>query len=81
MTVKRLKDFDPLKQQILTKAYFKVAHIPKDGKWRNFKGTVKFRDHLYNVEFGFMIDATYMNIIEEKITLCDERAGSGVIIH
>jgi hypothetical protein len=80
VAVKRLKDFEKLDQIILTKAYDQVKHIYKDGKWRNFKGTVKFRDRFYNVEFGFMLDGLFMNIVDKKITLSENGQERRIII-
>lgn len=73
MTVMRIHDFPALEGAVLKAIYKKVKGSPKDGRWREFKGTIKIKGRHYEMECVFMLDETFLNIRQSKVKSNDNK--------
>jgi hypothetical protein len=68
MTVKRGWEFPPVERSILKALYSKVKDVPKDGQWREFKGTLNVKGRPYHMECLFMLDGLHLNIRKSQVS-------------
>lgn len=68
MTIRRLKDFNEIEQQLLKKVYDLVKNKYKDGQWHEFKGEVRIKDRVFHLRYEFMLDGLFFNIRESETT-------------
>lgn len=62
--VKRVDQFNPLEKQALSYVWHEVQEVPKDGKWRTFKGRMKYRDQYFFVQMDFRHNGEYLSVAD-----------------
>lgn len=68
MTIKRIKDFNRLEQQLIKMMYEQVKNKYKDGQWREFKAKFKIKDRYYGFECEFRLDDMFLSFAKKTIT-------------
>lgn len=66
--VTRAWEFPPVEATILKALYAKIKHTPKDGVWREFKGTLNVKGRPYFMECLFRLDAQHLSIRKSQVT-------------
>lgn len=67
INVTRTKDMKPLEANIIKALYDKVKNTPKDGQWREFKGTVRVKGRPYSLVCIFRLDGMFLKIRKSEV--------------
>lgn len=68
MTIKRIKDFNKLEQQLIKLLYEEVKHKYRDGRWREYRAKFKIKDRTYGFECQFRLDDMFLSFGSKTIT-------------
>jgi hypothetical protein len=68
MKVTRAWEFPPVEATILKALYAKVKQTPKDGMWREFKGTLNVKGRPYHMECLFRLDGQHLSIRKSQVS-------------
>lgn len=67
MTIKRIKDFTHLEQQLIKIMYEDVKNKYRDGQWREYKTKLKIKDRWYGFECEFRLDDMFLTFGRKTI--------------
>ena len=67
MTIKRIKDFPTLERHLLKLMFEQIRHKYKYGQWHEFKGKLKIKDRLYQLQCLFLLTNDFLTIKKSSI--------------